>query len=68
VQKCLDLPVVQETALPKKGQVHSCVEVRNSGQVQRFAAYRLRLDPPISIFVVLSPGEPPRRPGRSAWC
>jgi len=57
VQKCLDFPVVQETALPKKGQVHSCVEVRNSGQVHRFAAYRLRLDTPISIFVVLSPGE-----------
>ena len=57
VQKSLNLPVVQEIALPKKGQIHSCIEVRNSGQIQRFAAYHLRSDTPISIFLVLSSGE-----------
>lgn len=57
VQKALDTPLVQEQPLPKKGQIHSCVEVRNSGTIRRFAAYRLRLDTPISIFMILSPGE-----------
>ncbi len=57
VQGALDWPLVQEEPLPKKGQIHSCVEVRNSGTVRHFAVYRLRLDTPISIFLSLAPGE-----------
>ncbi|MFA7620878.1 MAG: PucR family transcriptional regulator ligand-binding domain-containing protein [Aminobacteriaceae bacterium] len=57
VQQALDAPLVQEQPMPKKGQINSCVEVRNSGVIQHYAVYRLHKDTPVSIFMRLAQGE-----------